>query len=126
MIGINDINGGGKTADETVNNILKIVERIKVQSPETGIYVQSLLPTVFESLKEIILKVNAGLRSGANSSSYIYVDVYSGFAGKDDLMRNEFTSDGLHLNNNGYDKWSEILRQFMNEDFFDSIEFHVH
>ena len=113
LIGINDINGGNKSSQETSTNIVKIVREIQALSPKTKIYVQSLLPTVHEHLKNAILTINQKLKKEAIVNKYTFVDVFSWFADEKGLMRQEFTSDGLHLNPEGYNHWAMLLDRHM-------------
>ena len=46
MIGTNDLAWAGKTVPETRDNIAKIIDTIKSQSPGTKIYLQSVLPVI--------------------------------------------------------------------------------
>jgi len=85
LIGINDINGGNKTPEETFHNIFLIVQKIHEFSPHSKVYVQSLLPTVHESLKENITIVNQGLQSGAKSFNYSFIDIYTAFIDSNNL-----------------------------------------
>ena len=40
-----------------------------------------------------------------------WIDLYSNFVNENGYLRQELTSDGLHLNEAGYRIWSEILYQ---------------
>src|SRR5258708_32707220 len=82
LIGINDLSRN--TPDEVIaKNVFKMVEKIKSASPETSIYIQSILPTNdtvqnlnknFLGKGEHIIAINAQLKKKARKLRYTYVD----------------------------------------------------
>src|SRR5258706_572061 len=119
LIGINDLsrNTPGKVI---LKNIFTIVEKIKSKSPETSIYLQSILPTndTFKNLNKNfigkgkhITAINAQLKKKAKKLQYTYVDLYFNFIDVDGRMDARYSSDGLHLNATGYDHWIEVLKK---------------
>lgn len=115
MIGINDINGGNKSPHETFSNIQKIVGKIRTLSPTTKIYVQSLLPTIHLSLKPNILYINRKLFFDSKLNQFTYIDLFSGFADENEIMQLNFTSDGLHLNHEGYKVWVNLISRYIHK-----------
>lgn len=116
MIGINDIAVG--TPDSIIiANHRKIYDRIKVASPKTRIYVQSLLPTNadFTEFKrhqnkdEHIRAVNTALQQICAEKGIPFVDLYSRFLDSEGKMSKQYTNDGLHINGYGYMLWKQIL-----------------
>jgi len=90
------------------NNILKITKVIHRKSPRTKIYVRTLLPARKEFLKKDILSVNDNIKRNAIKGYYKIIDLYSEFVDNNGDLINEFTKDGVHLNDNGYKKWVEF------------------
>lgn len=118
MIGINDIAKG--TPDSLIiANHKKIYQRIKIASPKTKIYAQSILPTNadFTEFKrhqnkdERIRAVNEALKKLCIEMGLTYVDLYSRFLGADGKMNKQYTNDGLHINGYGYMLWKKILQE---------------
>jgi lysophospholipase L1-like esterase len=118
LIGINDI-ARGIPVTVILRNYQRIIDRIKEGSPETQIYVQSILPTnpAFPQFKghqnkaDIILTANIGLKHVAAQNGLIYVDLFTAFTNEDGFLKTEYTHDGLHLSGEGYLNWVSVLKQ---------------
>lgn len=118
MIGINDI--AKETPDSIIiRNYYRIVERIKLESPGTRIFVQSILPTNadFTEFKRHqnktghILAINAELKKMCSEKEVAYVDLYSRFTNSDGKLDPKYTNDGLHINGYGYLLWKQVLTE---------------
>jgi lysophospholipase L1-like esterase len=115
MIGVNDLfNLHYKkeipSPEYVGNNVLSIIEQINEKSPETKVYLQTLLPTHEDFMNENILKVNTMLKQQKGESNYMLIDLNASFKNEKGFLKEEFTYDGVHLNENGYKHWVEILR----------------
>lgn len=116
MIGINDI--ARNMPDEVIlSNYKKIVDLVKAASPQTKIYIQSILPTNgsftqfarHQKKDAHIRAVNDGLKILAVNSGSTYVDLYSKFLDSNGQLSTAYTNDGLHLTGTGYLLWKKIL-----------------
>ncbi|WP_224410835.1 SGNH/GDSL hydrolase family protein [Oscillatoria salina] len=120
MIGINDLLKG--IPDHTVvANQRLIVRYLQRVHPEAKIIIQSVLPHSAEKatwegkdrLLEIpndrIQKINHRLEAIAREQNIIYLDLYSLFADTQGNLRTELSTDGLHLNHEGYKLWRTAL-----------------
>lgn len=119
LIGINDLfslhheeDNRGLKYDKVVpspeyvgKNILKIAKIIHSKSPKTKIYVRTLLPARKEYLKKDILLVNNMIKKNEAKGYYEVIDIYAQFVDSNGELIKELTKDGVHLNNNGYEKW---------------------
>lgn len=123
LIGINDLGRGGMP-DSVVYKTGQIIERIQTESPNTSIYIQSILP-VNESFgmfkghtqhKDIIKPLNDKLKCMANKKGVQFIDLYSHFVtpGTNNLDP-IYTNDRLHLLGEGYIKWTEIIKPYIYE-----------
>ena len=92
------------------NNILKIAKEIKKGSPETQVYVQTILPTAKSIFVESINKINNTIKSKSSKFNFTVIDLHSHFENNDGLIKKELTTDGIHLNSKGYQVWIEIVR----------------
>jgi len=118
LIGINDLSR--KTPDEVIlENLFSIVSKIRSGSPNTEIFVQSILPTNetfknfmpnFKGKASNILTINTQLQRYADKMKFTYVDLYAKFLDANGLMDAKYAKDGLHLNELGYQHWVSILR----------------
>lgn len=117
LIGINDI-GRGFPDSIIIRNYKKIIRRIKAESPRTKVYIQTLLPvnnTFTPALAhfnkdEHIRAVNSGIRELAVNENVTFIDLYSQFLDSDNRLDKKYSFDGLHLNDKGYLKWAELLK----------------
>lgn len=122
LIGTNDL-AGGVSKEQTLENILRIVERIHQESPRTRVYVQSILPVNEEAPKtpfsnhvrnnEPIRWVNQALQAQAQAKGYTYVDLHSRFVNAQGKMDLQYSNDGLHLLGKGYQHWVSIIRPLL-------------
>jgi lysophospholipase L1-like esterase len=121
MIGINDLFTGGFSADKSIDGMMKnykiIIDTVQKESPDTTIYVQSLLP-----IRTIMLKVsnkdienaNSKIKELASEYELQYIDLYQYFYnGK--WMAPKYTTDGVHLTYAGYQLWKETIQAYINE-----------
>ena len=109
MIGINDLFDNKVTPAYVAGRIQDIVAAIQRESPNTKLYVQTILPTSTISMKQKIQQTNNLLRKSADKEMYSLLDTYQVFAGNDGLIKREYTDDGLHPNEEGYKAWVDFL-----------------
>jgi lysophospholipase L1-like esterase len=122
MIGINDLSRE-TPVDVILNNYRRIVTQLQKESPETSIYVQSLFPTNNEfdhfpraqNKDNQIRVVNKGIEDIAIEYGITFIDLYPHFLDEESKLSKKYTNDGLHLMGEGYLKWAEILKEFINE-----------
>ncbi|WP_307997259.1 SGNH/GDSL hydrolase family protein [uncultured Bacteroides sp.] len=121
LIGINDVSRG-TPADTIVSRIGMIVRKIKMDSPKTKLYLQSVLPVTdhynmfkgHTSRWQVIPEINKGLVRLAEKEGASYIDLYSHFVDKETgKMNTAYTNDGLHLLGKGYLKWVEIVKPYI-------------
>lgn len=123
MIGINDLLRG-VSEDTIAENHRQIIKDIRWIHPNTEVIVQSILPhsgdqATWEGrdkLKDIpndrIRRLNRRLQAIAEAEGAIYLDLYPLFADENGALRTEFSTDGLHLNERGYQIWRTALMVF--------------
>lgn len=118
MIGINDI-ARNIPIEVIAKNYREILNQIKSESPQTKIFVQSILPTNadftdyinHQNKVESILKVNKQLVEICKSMGIEYIDLWPYFTDETGKLKKEFTNDGLHLTGAGYMEWERILEE---------------
>ncbi|SMO88979.1 GH92 family glycosyl hydrolase [Gracilimonas mengyeensis] len=117
MIGTNDL-AYGKSKEYVVDNYRKILDRIMSDSPDTEIYLQSVLPVDdqvhFTRPNADIEYINGQLQSISKELGLIYIDLASQFR-KDGKMDPAYSIDGLHLNGEGYEVWKEEILRYVEE-----------
>lgn len=123
MIGINDLIRG--ISDKIIlDNQLQIIRYLKKVHPQTQIVVQSILPhggeqTTWEKREKLLAISNSRIRSLnqqlqaiAQKEGVKYLNLYPLFANKQTNLRLELSTDGLHLNSQGYLVWSSALQLY--------------
>jgi lysophospholipase L1-like esterase len=118
LIGINDISRNIPDSVILLNH-RRIIERIKKGSPETKIYLQTLMPVnnQFTQFKnhynkdKHILAVNEGLKKLASQEGVELIDLYPHFLDKEGRLDAALTEDGLHVNAKGYSIWATLLKE---------------
>lgn len=114
-IGINDLFRDELTPEYVANTIKSIVDKIHLESPETKIYVQTILPTSNNtSLKAKIAATNAIIKNSVQSNYYQIIDLHPIFADANDLMISNYSVDGVHLTEAGYVVWQNYIKGFVN------------
>ncbi len=95
------------------NNIFKITEIIYNKSPETKIYLQTILPNADTIVNDQINKANEMIKSHAKEKIYELIDLNASFLDKAGSMKKELTYDGTHLNKAGYAVWVTLIKPFI-------------
>lgn len=122
MIGINDI------ANNNPDSIIlyhyrMIVEKIQAESPNTKLFIQSILPTNnnftqfarHQNKTEHIVFINNKLKELCEEKRLIYIDIFSSLVDADNQLKPIYTNDGLHLMAEGYKCWVNLLKPFVKE-----------
>lgn len=93
----------------------EILRRIGQGSPQTLIFVQSVLPVVNrpDLSNDKIVELNAGLKAlCAEMPHCIYIDLHSHFA-VNGALNAGLTSDGVHLRPEGYALWRSVIDKYV-------------
>lgn len=90
----------------------QIIATIQSGSPNTDIYVQSLLPRSVQ-FREEVEAYNEEIRALADELNVTYIDLYPAFLAADGSLRDELTRDELHLTGEGYQLWQALLEPSM-------------
>jgi len=122
MIGINDISQNYKN-DYLCKNFEKIIRKVLTESPETTIYIQSILPVNndFGRYKKLINKekqietLNIRLNKLCIKENIRYVNLYPLFLQQKRKLNPAYTTDGLHLNEEGYQVWISGISSLIEE-----------
>lgn len=108
MVGTNDLGkNGSRNIDDIIENTRIMVERLQRVSPSTQIYIQGILPSVYNRVLEQLEETNVRLKELCDEYGITYVDLW------DDLFSltqdNTHTLDGLHMKASGYQVWTKKI-----------------
>ncbi|MDX1806058.1 MAG: GDSL-type esterase/lipase family protein [Paenisporosarcina sp.] len=111
LIGINDI-GEEVDLDVYQKNMEKIIQSFDTKT--TKVIVQSILPVNNKEFRntisnETVDQFNEALQKLAEENGVQYVNLNQHFETADGQLKKEFTVDGVHLSDEGYDMWMENL-----------------
>lgn len=112
LIGTNDL-AYGKTVDHIIENYNKILDSISIKSPNTEIYIQSVLPVDeavhwTRKMSDIRL-INESLVEICQERGIEYIDLFPLFVNSENKLNPEYSIDGLHLNAAGYLLWKDYI-----------------
>ncbi len=125
LIGVNDIIDD-KDATEITTNIREIVDGIQDNRKYAEIYVESIYPindTEDEKIdlemvnasrnNEKIKTINKEIKKMCKEKKITYIDMYSKLVDEDDKLNIDYTTEGLHLNNEGYKVVTEEIMKYI-------------
>lgn len=114
MIGVNDL--FFHDLPHIIENYRKIVTRINNESPQTKLFIQSVLP-INNNVKETtldnktIIDLNNELQKIASINDLTYIDLFSLFIDENKNLNASYTQDGIHLNGQGYMEWKKAINK---------------
>lgn len=123
LIGINDVSHN-LSVEQLAYKYEELIKAIRSRSPESTLYVQSVMPINndfgrYKNLKgkeDVIKNLNIQLEKISRDHDAIYVDLWPALADpKTGKLRKEFTNDGLHLLGKGYEAWADYIRPLVEE-----------
>lgn len=124
LIGTNDI-AIDRTNEEIVNNIEKIIKGIKKNRQSCKIYLESIYPINSTDNEKInhgivgprtnkrIKEINSELEELSKKLNITYIDMYSELVDDNGNLKIEYTTEGLHLTDEGYEKVTGILMKYI-------------
>lgn len=112
--GDNDIADKKKTKD-IIHTTEKIIERIRDENQDAQIVLISAKPSISRwKLKGKYKRLNRKFkRLAANESYLVFVDVWNPMLNGRKLKRDIFISDGLHMNDKGYEIWYNTMKNLI-------------
>lgn len=122
LCGVNDVSHD-LTADSIATALGNLIDYIKATTPQTKLYVQSLLPIndtfgrykAIEGKNPVIREINRQLAAMANDKGFTWIDAHTLFVDSEGNLDRRYTNDGLHVMGNGYLLWRELLLPYVNQ-----------
>lgn len=122
LIGTNDYTMLNATAEDVCKNLEKIIDHIRNNLPDVEILLQSIYPisqmnspkidklSVGQRTNEVIDQTNEMLK---NLKGVTYIDIASQLKDNQGNLKLDYTVEGLHINEQGYSKITEILNSYL-------------
>lgn len=114
FVGGNDI-GAGKSTKTLIADYEKFFSKLNTQLPDSDLWILGMKPSkrrwkLWQQMKE----VNVALEKFADGNSKVnFVDMGNALLNSKGLPDEVYTSDGLHLNNEGYQRWTQRLKPLL-------------
>lgn len=117
LIGSNDL-GEGRPVADIARDYELLVKRCRTEMPATALYLESVPPinfklsSHFESNRKVV-ELNQAIQRIAAEKQAVYIDLHQAVAGEQGELRTEYTTDGLHFNAAGYQRWKALLQPYL-------------
>jgi lysophospholipase L1-like esterase len=113
-IGTNDI-ARGRDDDFILEGIKSIIDKIRTHTSKSKIVFTSIFPTLNNQDRpnKRIVNFNYKLKNLTISKNILFFNLNKHFSDREGELINEFTNDGLHLNNDAYKYWAIQLFEFI-------------
>lgn len=122
QVGFNDLKND-RSIDDIYSDYKKIIENIRENRPYAKIVINSLLPInkdkddfdslrVNDSYNDDVIKLNDKLKSLAEEKNIDYMDLYN-IIGEDNKLKDDYTSNGIDLNDDGYEKIVNEIKKYL-------------
>ena len=120
----------GRTPEYVAKNILTAAKTIKQGSPETKIFIQTIMPinnrqyldekpqvnflwsTYYPSVNQQINATNKILKE---NHEFEIIDLHPLYLNNDQSMKRDLSKDGVHLNENGYNIWIDRVKPLIDK-----------
>jgi len=113
MAGINDLRRGATDA-EVLNNLRQIMRQLKQAHPQAKVIVHSILPTRLSALPtDRIRRLNYAIAIAAQEESVFFLNLQPSFMDDNGILRRDLTTDGIHLNPQGYRTWESVMASIL-------------
>lgn len=120
LIGINDL-ARGRSVEEITATYRLILDKIKAETPSTKVFIESVLPVNYGTVKmgslkdktKLIMELNANLLVLSEDYNYTYVDLFTLMADENNNLPKKYSVDGLHLTYAAYKTWAEAIREYV-------------
>ena len=120
-VGINDEVLLPYQVENTVKQIQAIIDDLKEHLPHAKIYIVSLTPINLKDFpnSSYVLHRNAAFAMQINQQlkqmqDVQYIDIYPSLSNFDHVLYQSYTTDGIHLNDQGYATYWSILQDIVN------------
>jgi lysophospholipase L1-like esterase len=117
--GVNDLGElwrhGTPSLDEIEACYRKVVQKIRGRLPDVPVIIVGLFPTrdKYAELVPLITQLDARLKQIAQDYGCMFLEMYPSLADSEGLLRQEYSREGLHLTEAGYEVWARMLDEVL-------------
>lgn len=126
LIGVNDIIYDDASPEDVVGKIDEIVSEIREKLPNTKVYIESIYPINNtwrdehdyrvkdeNEVNNTISTTNSLIKDYCKENELKYINVNDSLLNDNGVLDSNYTDDGLHPNDNGYEVITKILKKYM-------------
>jgi lysophospholipase L1-like esterase len=118
MIGVNDLRHD-VSIEVITKNYQSVLSKIKSDSPESKIYLQSVLPVnelVGEpkTTNKKINELNTKIQIICDQFDIPFLNIFACLVDNEGRLDKKYTEDGLHINGKGYLAWKSLIEYHVN------------
>jgi lysophospholipase L1-like esterase len=113
--GGNDINAG-KSPEQVFADYKQFVEKVRASLPQTRVAYISIAPNParWHQVDQVRMANRLIQQHTRSDERLVFIDAFSAMLGDDGKPRPEiFVEDRLHMNEQGYQLWAKLVRQFL-------------
>ncbi len=110
MIGVNDLYTS-ISLPIVFKNYKKILKGL--ENKNINLIVQALFLTQMKAINKKIEEFNFLLKEHCKDKNLTFIDLNDSFKNEENLLREDLTTDGLHLGEKAYKAWAYKLNQFI-------------
>lgn len=117
VINIGTNNSWDTNAQQSVDGVTEVVEKIKKKLPSSEILLLAIFPRggPADPLRKINDMANHQLASLADDESIHFLDLSENFVNHDGTLRDLYLQDCVHLNEKGYETWARAMEPTLQE-----------
>ena len=109
MVGVNDLKTNVPEA-QIMGNLERMVTQLQRQHPQARLVLYSVLPTRRDDISPgRVRSLNNHMAYLAAQRNVAYRDLQGLFRDEGGSLRADLTTDGIHLNNQGYALWQQVM-----------------
>lgn len=128
LVGTNDIAFTDLSNEEIADKITEIGEYIKRERKNAKIYIESIYPVSREDAHIInpvmvdvrengrIKDINKLVKEKCEEEGFTYIDMYDILVNDEDNLTLDYTVDGLHVNDKGYEIITDTIKKYIYDE----------
>jgi lysophospholipase L1-like esterase len=112
---VGDRAGDPAKVREITTGIIALAASCRAKAPDARLVLTGVFPRSERAVVDEIAAVNKALAAFARSERIAFLNICDALADEHGLLRREFSSDGLHLSEAGYQVWANALTPVLTE-----------
>ncbi len=118
LVGINDL-GENRLVTDILKDYAKLINLLLNNKVASSIHLVSVLPiqsNLWEMpgmTSENINNLNSGIMNLSQDNNLSFVNIHNMFTDVRNELKQEYTTDGLHLNSEGYKVYAQEIRKYL-------------